>query len=330
MQTMLDKGIEISVWVQSLGSWLLPVMLFFSFIGSEPFFLFLAPTIYWCLDPVLGIRAGLYLLINGGVNSVLKILFHSPRPYWYSADVKALSTESSFGMPSGHAQTSVVVWGTIAHFIHRQWVWIIAILLMFFIGFSRVYLGVHFAQDVIVGWIVGAVLLWIMIRMEAPFLSWFNPKKRNIQILFIFGISLVFVGLFALFVSIIGPDVIPQTWVDTAALAVPGKEPINPLTPSPSILSYAGAFFGMAIGALWIRERGWFSTKDPIKNLILRYVLGLLGVIILYSGLGSFLPHGQDFFSQVLGYIRYALVGYWITGGAPTLFIRLNLAKPLL
>jgi membrane-associated phospholipid phosphatase len=328
MDAILDQGIEITIWIQSLGTWFLPVMSFFSLLGSEPFFLFLAPTIYWCLDPILGIRAGLFLLINSGVNSVLKILFHSPRPYWYSEDVKAYSAESSFGLPSGHAQTSVVVWGTIAQYVRRWWVWILAILTMLFIGLSRIYLGVHFPSDVLFGWLIGIVILWLLIRLESPFLSWFNEHHWTFQIILVFIASLSFVGLFTLIISTGREDNLPQAWIDTAALAAPGEEPIDPFSIS-SIISYAGAFLGMAVGAIWMKSRGWFSTKDPIWHLLLRYLIGLFGVAIIYSGLGALLPRGDDLVSQILRYLRYALVGVWITGGAPEMFIRLRLAKPL-
>lgn len=328
MSTILDKGIEITIWIQSLGTWLLPVMSFFSFLGSVPFFLFLAPIIYWCLDPILGIRAGLYLLINIGINSILKILFHSPRPYWYSEDVKAYSADSQFGLPSGHAQTSVVLWGLIAYYVQKWWFWFLAILTMSFIGFSRIYLGVHFISDVLFGWLLGIVILWLLIRLESPFLSWFNGNQWRFQIIFLFVSSLGFMVLYGLIASIVGEDSLPQAWIDTAALAAPGEDPIDPFSIS-IMTTYAGAFFGMAVGAVWMKRRGWFSTKDPIWQLLLRYLIGLSGVIIIYSGLGALLPRGDDLVSQIFRYSRYALIGFWITGGAPVLFVRMNLAKKL-
>lgn len=329
MDSILDLGLEITIWLQSLGTWFLPIMSFFSFLGSVPFFLFLAPIIYWCLDPILGLRAGLFLLINGGVNSVLKILFHLPRPYWYSEDVKAYSTDPQFGLPSGHAQTSVVVWGTIALKLQRWWVWLLGILTMFFIGISRIYLGVHFPSDVLFGWLIGIVILWLLIRLEFPFLSWFNEHHWTFQTFFLFVISIGFVALFALITSIIGKDNLPQAWIDTAAMAAPGEDPIDPYSIS-YIITFAGAFLGMAIGAIWAKSRGWFSTKDPIWQLLVRYLIGLIGVIILYSSLGALLPSSNDFVSQTFRYLRFGLVGFWITGGAPVLFIRLKLAKTLM
>src|SRR4030043_1964929 len=142
MDNLLNSGIQIILWLQIIDDWLTPIMKFFTFLGNEQFYLIIAPAILWCIDSTLGMRLGLYLMINGALNSALKMAFHHPRPYWYSSEVKVYgSAENSFGVPSGHAQNSVVVWGTIAKRINKRWAWIIALLLMLMIGISRLYLA---------------------------------------------------------------------------------------------------------------------------------------------------------------------------------------------
>jgi membrane-associated phospholipid phosphatase len=327
VETILDQGIIITMWIQSLGDWLLPVAQFFSFMGSEPFFLLLAPAIYWCIDPILGIRAGLYLILSSGLNAILKILFHLPRPYWVSLDVKALAAESSFGLPSGHSQTSVVVWGTIAHYLKRRWAWGIAFVLIFFIGISRIYLAVHFPSDVLLGWIIGIILLWLLIRWEKPFLTWFKTFNIYVQILFILLVSMGLIIFFSIISVSVGESAVFQTWIDTSASAAPEAGPIHPLSNS-SIVSNAGAFLGMAIGAIWIGKRGFFNPRGTVWQLSLRYLIGLIGVLILWSGLGTLLPDGEELIPLILRYIRYALVGLWIIGVAPMLFAKLKLIQP--
>jgi hypothetical protein len=127
MDQILTLGLQVVMWFQSLGLWLSPVMKFFTFLGSTEFYLLVAPALLWCIDSVLGIRLGLYLMINASVNAALKVAIHGPRPYWYSTDVKALGgAETSFGAPSGHAQNAVVVWGTLAARVKTRLAWIIA------------------------------------------------------------------------------------------------------------------------------------------------------------------------------------------------------------
>ena len=58
-----------------------------------------------------------------------------------------------------------------------------------------------------------------------------------------------------------------------------------------------------------------------------RYILGLVGLLILWYGLGLVFPREATFIAYLLRYLRYTLVGAWITAGAPYLFLRLHLAE---
>ncbi|WP_245825073.1 phosphatase PAP2 family protein [Sphingomonas azotifigens] len=103
---------------------------------------------------------------GGVVSSLLKRLFDRPRP-----DVIAhLTSFGSASLPSGHAMNSAVVYLTLAGLVVRIvptarlriYTICCAVALTAAIGISRVYLGVHWPTDVVVGWVAGAVwaLLW--------------------------------------------------------------------------------------------------------------------------------------------------------------------------
>ncbi len=100
MNPWLDWGIPIIAWLQGLGEGLKAPMQLFTFLGTEEFFLVVMPAILWCLDAALGIRLGFILLASDGLNGTLKLAFGWPRPYWVSDQVRALASESSFGIPS--------------------------------------------------------------------------------------------------------------------------------------------------------------------------------------------------------------------------------------
>ncbi len=265
-------------------------------------------------------------MISGGLNSVLKIILHGPRPYWYQTQVKALSTETSFGIPSGHAQNAVVIWGTIAAYIRRTWAWISAIILIFLIGLSRVYLGVHFPSDVIVGGLVGALLLWILISIEKPFLTWLNALTQTSQIIVIFSASLIIIFLGYLATLNLGDWQIPIEWVENAARAAPDAIPIEPLSLS-GLVSNSGAFFGLASGAVLLWGQGGLDAGGPLTKRILRYILGVIGVVALWLGLRLIFPGGNSLMAHTLRYLRYALIGLWVTGLGPFMFIKLDLAS---
>ena len=329
MDNLLNSGLQINLWLQSLGAWLTPIMQLFTFLGNEQFYLLIAPAILWCIDAPLGLRLGLFLMINGMVNTALKVAFHGPRPYWYTSNIKVLgSAENSFGVPSGHAQNGVIVWGTLANRIKHRAAWIIAIVIMILIGISRIYLAVHFPHDVLLGWLFGAVILWVLFRFERPVLIWIKQYQVSVQLLiiFLFSLFLILIVIVAQF-SLRGWN-IPMDWVNNAHLAFPNEPEINPLSYH-NFLSSTGAFFGLAAGWIWISKLGGFSTKGTWLTLVLRYILGVIGVLVLYLGLGLLFPDTETFISYSIRYIRYALIGFWIAGFAPWMFVKLKLAAPL-
>jgi hypothetical protein len=118
---------------------------------------------------------------------------------------------------------------------------------------------------------------------------------------------------------------LPSTWVNLAASAYP-DEPIAPFALS-GLVSNAGAFFGLAAGALWLETKGGFQTKGIWWQLLLRYFLGLAGVMLFWFGLGLVFPRGEAVVPYTLRYLRYALVGLWIAGFAPYIFRKLKLAE---
>jgi len=327
MDTILNLNITVTLLVQSMGDWLGIPMLLFSFLGNEEFYLLVAPVLYWCINASLGFRLGLLLMISGMINSNLKIIFHQPRPYWYSNEVRAYSSESSFGFPSGHAQNAVVVWGMIAIWIRRLWTWILAIIIIFLIGFSRIYLGVHSPSDVIAGWLVGALILWFYVKLERPVSRWLGGMRPFYQTLVALCVSLSMVILGVIALTSLGDWTIPESWLINAAQAAPGAETIDPLALS-GMVSNAGAFFGMAAGWIFIKHNGGFDAGGKWWQRLVRFGIGLLIVGLIWAGLGAVFPRGEDLASLSLRYIRYSLVGFWIIGLAPYLFIRLKLANP--
>lgn len=323
MGGILNLGVAIVLFLQSLGLWLKGPMSFFTFMGTEPFFLLIGPAVLWCIDAGLGLRASIGLTVSNILNLAIKVMFLGPRPYWFDARVQPLSTESSLGAPSGHAQNSVVVWGILAAGIKRRWAWAGAILLMFLIGLSRIYLGVHFPHDVIIGWLIGAAVLWIMLRVEKAILPWLKTAKAETLVAAAFGLALGLTLVSAGIVAINKNWTLPEAWSLLAA-RVPGAAP-DPFTLH-GVIATAAALFGMASGAVMLRDSGWFDAGGVLWKRMLRYVIGLAGMLALYIGLDQVFPDGSTALPTLLLFIRYTLVGMWITYLAPELFIKLKLA----
>jgi len=315
---------DIVLFLQNLGDGLAPVMQFFTSLGFEEFYLVIMPAIYWCVDSVMGARLAIMLVVTTGVNAVLKLAFHSPRPFWVSDKVHAMSSETSFGIPSGHSQNAVSLWGIWASSMKRRWAWIVAIVVAFMIGFSRLYLGMHFPIDVLVGWLVGGIILWAFIRLEPPTLKWFKGYSIWGQIITValVSIGILLIGNLALWG--LKDWQIPLDWIQNATQAGTPPEPIS----HDGITTAAAIFFGLGSGLILINQRGGFDPKGVLWKRLVRYLLGIVGTVAIWAGLKAVFPSGEEFIPQAFRYIRYGLLGFWVAAGAPLIFRWLKLAGP--
>jgi membrane-associated phospholipid phosphatase len=326
MQLILDLGIKLIISLQSTGTWFILPMQIFSFLGTEEFFLVIAPVVYWCIDAGLGLRLGLFLMISSGLNDSLKVLCHAPRPYWIDARVKAYSVETSFGIPSGHAMHSTTIWGTLAASLRKWGTWIAAILLIFMIGLSRLYLGMHFPSDVLAGWFLGALLVAVLFWVEKPVVNWIKGQTIAQKIILAFILSLVILAFGFLARFSLGNWETPADWIQNAASATGVTEPINPIDPK-GLVSSCGALFGLALGYFLFEAMGGFQVSGTVWQKTARFLIGLVGILLFWKGLGLFLPTGFNFIAFTLRYVRYCLIGVWVTAGAPWVFIRAGLSK---
>jgi hypothetical protein len=258
----------------------------------------------------------------------LKWAFHQPRPYWFSTSVTAHFSETSFGLPSGHAQNAIAIWGIIAHSFNKRWGWIVAAFLMFFIGISRPVLGVHFPQDTLLGWAVGLVVLLLFMKVEPSFVRWLNTKKPGYKVALYALISLAIIFLGTLLLSPLRGWTMPSTWAANIQAAFPMEELPHPASLSPQV-TLAGVFFGLTLGYTLLFNGAGFAVQGRWWHFVLRYLVGILGVLVIWAGLDQFFPDGETLIPLFFRYLRYFLVGLWMSWLAPLLFIRLHIANPL-
>lgn len=323
MSVLIQNGIDWVIAIQSLGGWLEAPMQFFSFLGTQDFFFLILPFLYWSVDSRLGLRVGFILLVSVTVNYYAKLWFAGPRPYWVSSEVQAFSSESSFGNPSNHAQSAVTVPGMLASGVRKRSAWIAVVALAFLIGFSRIYLGVHFVHDVIAGWLIGSALLWLFLKYWDKVALWLKTKSMIQQALLAFVVSMIMIALGFVGVQRLEGYSFPAEF---QANALRSSDELPDPVSFEDIFTSAGTFFGYAVGAAWIASRGGYQADGPGGKRALRFFVGLIGVLILWRGLGLVFPQGEDFIAYFLRYVRYLLVGFWIIAGAPWLFFRIKLA----
>ena len=106
---------------------------------------------------------GINLVVIFCLNIIIKKIIARPRPIGHN-----LITEGGYSFPSGHSMISMAVYGFIIYYIYKnvsnkkiKWLLIISLsFLLIVIGFSRIYLGVHFASDVLAGYLLS--LIWLI------------------------------------------------------------------------------------------------------------------------------------------------------------------------
>lgn len=118
---------------------------------------------------IFPLQTGLVLLVAGGLNRWLKALIDRPRP----VDDR-LTEVHSLSFPSGHAMGSIAFYGFLIYLTWRltpknpglRWLFtVLLVMLILAIGYSRIYLGVHYPSDVLAGYAAGGACLAIFIAI---------------------------------------------------------------------------------------------------------------------------------------------------------------------
>lgn len=164
------------------------LMLLITHLGEETAFLVIALIMFWCINK----RQGYYILAVGFIgtiaNQFLKMYFRVLRPWERGVEFQAVEAAKAeatgFSFPSGHTQSSVGTFGCIAVNANCRWIRWISIALAILVPFSRLYLGVHTPQDVL----VSVAIALLLIVVVYPFVFGGNFKKR---MLILFGIMLL-------------------------------------------------------------------------------------------------------------------------------------------
>jgi membrane-associated phospholipid phosphatase len=259
---------------------------------SEHVFFAVIMILFWVVNERKAFRFGLLVLLSAWLNAVLKALFKQPRPFHLENSL-GMIYESGYGLPSGHAQlilvflVPLVLWliaGPGGSRVRNVIVVSAAALFVLLVSFSRLYLGVHFPQDILAGWVLGGLSLALFLFLE---------KKKF-------------------------------SWPPRAALAAAAVLSLLMNALHPRDISLGAMLFGFASGYVLLRSRLSFSagSQSP-RSAIIRLVTGFCGALILYAVLRLVFPGRSSSWYGLFRFIRYAILGFWVTFIAPWLFGKL-------
>ena len=249
---------------------------FFSLItrlGEETAFMAIAIIIFWCVSKSQGYFLLLIGFIGTAINQFLKIIFRVPRPWVkdpnFSVVGNAKEAAGGYSFPSGHTQSAVGLFGGIARANKFKPARITAIVICVLVPISRMYLGVHTFEDVIVSTIISLALV---------FFGYPLFKKAEEKPLIMYTL----LGVFALVVLALLIFVSAYNFPKEVYL----PENIHNLE---SAMKNAYTMLGCAVGVfvVYFVESKYikFSTKAVWWAQILKVVLGLALVILVKEGL---------------------------------------------
>jgi membrane-associated phospholipid phosphatase len=268
--------------------------LWVSELGGEIFYIALLLIGYWAYNKKEAILATYILIVAVVTNYWLKVMIARERPpssYWLTSE-----PPPNYSTPSGHAQNSATLYGWFAVRIKTWWMALIAVILTFLVGISRVYIGVHYIEDVLLGWGVGIITVLVLVYLEKPAREYISRYKTEHLLL-----VLAFIGFLMTLIAAILPQ-----------------------PPNDNFGAYGGLTMGFALALILEQRFVNFSTSPPDGKkwrLVARVVIGLVLVIGVMVGLDPLLPK-EEIWLRAFRDSLIALTGVFVW---PFIFKRVNL-----
>lgn len=230
--------------------------LFLNYFDSEYFLMVLIPWIWIGVSSRWGLKLSILLIFNALINYHMKCFFNLPRPIVDFPDIAMLPFNSP-GFPSGAAQTAILLGGLLIYAWNDVKAWAVAVPYILLVSFSRLYLGVHYLNDLLGGWILGLAILAIFINIIRPLEKFLIKEGR--------GFCIFLCACIATIYSFLCPNLYP--------------------------LALISAFAGFGLGAYLTSYLPWKWRSCHPKSISSRYLAGLFAIIsvaVIYILLPSY------------------------------------------
>jgi hypothetical protein len=188
----------------------------------------------------------------------------------------AVPFAKGYSFPSGHSAMSSSVLGGVAYLIRqRKGGCICLIALIFLIGFSRLWLGVHTPQDVICGLLIGFTLIFIINKI----INWAEIKpNRYLFMTFITDILAIVAIIYIRYFNVYQTDYIE------------GNLLVDPMKQIYVTTVVYGYILGLLNGCFLCRRFFPFNPKDvSVKNRVIRGIIGGILVILMLKYLIAYI-----------------------------------------
>lgn len=284
--------------------------------GSFDFYIFIIALFYVAWHKQLAIRLSVLLLLSSMLTGLLKIIIKNPRPFvsegtylkkWAVPAQNASRLVMEYSTPSGHAMSAAAFYSYLFALTRDRYFRVAAVAAIVLIGASRPYLGVHYVEDVLLGWAIGICCAVVFVRYFDSFSARWSRLSYSAQI-----------G-----VAVAGSIVL---WL--ISFLINGSHAAGPPAAS---LADTGFLTGIVIARpLELRTVNFDPRSSSVPAKVLRFlvticmVIGTAAILDMASGAVSARSAMLGF---ALQYLRAVAAGFVTIYLAPWLFTKLRLAK---
>jgi len=266
------------------GAFLAEFMKKMTFLGELNTALVLLAILYWCVQKELGTYLMMGWCGNRLLNGALKVTACVYRPWIRDARIvpygDSITTATGYSFPSGHSMNAATLYGGLA--VRKgtsRGLRIVTLVIVALVAFSRIFLGVHTPQDILVGIGAGILVMWLTGKL----MSWVETHPEKDWIVVCVGIGLT--AALAVYAAV---KPYPEDYDANGKIIVDGAKMAND--------TFKAVGWVVAFLTGWVLERRFvgFSTEVSVQKKLMRAVSGLLGFyavsLILMPWIKEWLP----------------------------------------
>ena len=266
-------------------------------LAQETFVVVVICWLFWCSNKKLAYCLGFTYFSSGLLVQGLKITFRVPRPWLLDPNFQPVASAvpgaTGYSFPSGHTQSITALLGTLGFYTKKKPLRFLCFLFVFLVGFSRMYLGCHTPQDVLVSF--GVSIVCVFLCYHFLYKKEYFKNSESLVSVFMGIVCVVLLG-YTLFLY---------------------KSGAIEFHYAQDCIKACGAGAAFSLGYYLTETYIPFTPPDSFQGQALRFIIGIAVTLLLQAGLKPII--GQ---SLAASFIRYFLVVFWIITVYPYVFYK--------